>query len=436
MKRLFLILPFLSGVCLAQPKQNSYAATIRQQVWSLTEVMYHDVVNPPAAARFYSYSLLAGYEILSQLDPSVSHFQAGLNKYPVVHVAFDPLFINGELAVLYGILETGKNIIPSGYLLEEKEKLLRKEFEKKKIKKMIIDSSIAFAQEVSKQIVQYARADGYFKLSTLARFKPAEADSTWRPTPPEYMAAVEPHWQTIRTFFLDSSGEFRAVPPVRFDTSSSSEFYLLAREVYVTGNALTPQQKLIANFWDCNPFAVQFQGHMSIGLKKISPGGHWMGITGIACEKANLSFQQTLLLHAIVALTLHDAFISCWNEKYSCNRIRPETVINRYVDEKWKPLLQTPPFPEYSSGHSVISTASAEVLTYFLGDRFSFTDNTESYIGLPARNFSSFRSAAAEARISRLYGGIHFRDAIENGGEQGKQVGEYIIKKLQLKPLK
>jgi hypothetical protein len=437
MKRSTFIFVILFNVCLAQQtKKINYPATIQQQVSALTEVMYHDVVNPPAAARFYSYSVLTGYAILSQLDPSAPLFQQKLNEYPAINESADPSEIDLQFAALYGILETGKNIIPSGYLLEEKQEQLQKEFEKKKIKKTVIDSSISFAKRISKQIVRYCKTDGYFKLSTLARYKPFETDSAWKPTPPEYMTAVEPHWQIIRPFFLDSANQFRAISPVAFDTNASSGFYKLTKEVYDVGNHLTPEQKLIANFWDCNPFAVQFQGHMSIGLKKISPGGHWMGITGIACKKANLNFEQTLLLHVLVALTLHDAFISCWNEKYCCNRIRPETAINRYVDEKWKPLLQTPPFPEYSSGHSVISTASAELLTYFLGDNFSFTDNVESYIGLPARNFSSFRNAAAEARISRLYGGIHFRDAIENGGEQGKQVGEFILRKISLHPMR
>jgi len=434
MRRLFLLLPFFSAVCFAQ-QSKKFIPTIRQAVWSLTEVMYHDVINPPAAARFYSYSVLTGYEILSQFDPSIPRFQQKLNQYPVINDK-PAANIDWQLAALYGILETGKNIIPSGYLLEEREQQLKNEFVKKKIKQSVIDSSVAFARRISKQVVQYCKTDGYFKLSTLSRYKPFETDSSWRPTPPEYMAAVEPHWKTIRTFFLNSAEQCRASSPVRFDTWSSSSFYKLTKEVYNVGNDLTNEQKLIANFWDCNPFAVQFQGHMSIGLKKISPGGHWMGITGIACEKANLSFTNTMLLHTLVALTLNDAFISCWNEKYATNRIRPETMINRYIDEKWKPLLQTPPFPEYSSGHSVISTASAELLTFFLGDNFSFTDNTESYIGLPARNFSSFRAAAAEARISRLYGGIHFRDAIENGGEQGKMIGEFIIKKISLKSLR
>ncbi len=435
MKRVFFFLLFFPPICFAQ-QSKKFVPTIQQDVWSLTEVMYHDVVNPPAAARFYSYSVLTGYEILSQLDSSVPHFQQKLNQYPVINERPDAGKINLQLAVLYGILETGKNIIPSGYLLEEKEQQLKNEFAKKKIKKIIIDSSVAFAQRISKQVVEYCRTDGYFKLSTLSRYKPFETDSAWRPTPPEYMAAVEPYWKTIRTFFLDSAQQCRSAPPARFDTSSASSFYKLTKEVYDVGNNLTTEQKLVADFWDCNPFAVQFQGHMSIGLKKISPGGHWMGITGIACEKANLGFANTMLLHTLVALTLNDAFISCWNEKYATNRIRPETMINRYIDEKWKPLLQTPPFPEYSSGHSVISTASAELLTFFLGDNFSFTDNTESYIGLPARNFSSFRAAAAEARISRLYGGIHFRDAIENGGEQGRMIGDFILKKISLKPMR
>ncbi|HEV8284366.1 MAG TPA: vanadium-dependent haloperoxidase [Chitinophagaceae bacterium] len=436
MKKLTFILFSCFHICLAQSRNENYAATVQQQVWSLTEVMYHDVVNPPAAARFYAYSILTGYEILSQLDPSVKRFQKGLNQYRSISISVDPLKLDKQLAVMYGILETGRNIIPSGYLLEEKEKLLLNEYKKKKIKKDALDSSVSFAKKISAIIVQYAKTDGYFRLSTLPRYKPLAADSNWHPTPPEYMAAVEPHWQSIRKFFSDVSYIPIVAPPVPFSADLLSPFMRMAKEVYTTGSSLSDEQKLIANFWDCNPFAVQFQGHMSIGLKKISPGGHWMGITGIVCNKARLDFASTMLLHTVVALALHDAFVCCWKEKYESNRVRPETVINRYIDEKWKPFLQTPPFPEYVSGHSVISTTAAELLSCLLGDNFSFTDTTESYIGLPARNFSSFKAAAAEARISRLYGGIHFRDAIENGAEQGKELGEFIVKKLQLTAVK
>ena len=128
-----------------------------------------------------------------------------------------------------------------------------------------------------------------------------------------------------------------------FSEAASSGFMKLTKEVYTTGVHLTQEQKMIADFWDCNPFAIQFEGHMSVGLKKISPGGHWMSITGIVCKQADLSFQNTMLLHTLVALTLHDAFVSCWDEKFRSNRIRPETAINMTIDPKWKPFLQTSP---------------------------------------------------------------------------------------------
>ena len=429
---LFILFFFINNIYAQPVKENKKAgANIQQQVWSLTEVMYHDAINPPAAARFYAYAMLTGYEILSELDSSVVTFQKTLRDYPSAKsLASSP--VNKELAVLYGILETGKNIIPSGYLLEGKQQQLLSVFRNSGLTKPIIDSSVSFAKAVSKLIVQYSRSDGYFSLSTKARYKPLSYAGYWKPTPPEYMPAVEPNWNTIRTFFIDSAQQFKPQPASPFNEDTSSDFMKLTRQVYTTGMHLTEEQKLVANFWDCNPFAVQFEGHMSIGLKKISPGGHWMSITGIAGKEVALSFQNTMLLHTLVALTLHDAFISCWDEKYRSNRIRPETCINRYIDPKWKPFLQTPPFPEYSSGHSVISTASAEVLTWFLGDHFSFNDSTETYIGIPSRKFSSFRAAAAEARISRLYGGIHFLDSIENGGEEGRNIGEFIIRKLKL----
>ena len=124
---------------------------------------------------------------------------------------------------------------------------------------------------------------------------------------------------------------------------------------------------------------------------------------------------------------------SCWDEKYRSNLIRPETLINQYIDDSWAPVLQTPPFPEYSSGHSVVSGAAAEVLTQIYGDDFSFEDDTEVAYGLPVRNFTSFRTASSEAAMSRLYGGIHYRAAIEEGLKQGRQIGDYIVKNLNLK---
>jgi membrane-associated phospholipid phosphatase len=134
---------------------------------------------------------------------------------------------------------------------------------------------------------------------------------------------------------------------------------------------------------------------------------------------------------ARTAVALADGFIGAWEEKYRSAVLRPETVINRWMDEGWQPLLQTPPFPEYPSGHSVISTAAAEVLTDLYGDGHAFTDSTEVPFGLPVRSFPSFRAAAREAAMSRLYAGIHYRHAIEAGAVQGARIGAHVVARVQ-----
>jgi len=245
------------------------------------------------------------------------------------------------------------------------------------------------------------------------------------------MAAVEPNFNTVRPFTLDSAAHFKPTPPVTFNATKGSPFYSLTEAVYKEGKSATPEHIAIASFWDCNPFAIQDEGHLAFGFKKISPGAHWLGITGIACIKANKSFEESMQIHAVEAVGLMDAFICCWDEKYRSNRVRPETAIRKLIDPEWQPLLQTPPFPEYLSGHSVASATSSVILTHYFGDNFSYTDNVEVSYGLPAKTFTSFHQAAEEAAISRFYGGIHFMDAITMGLQQGTKTGEWVLKKIK-----
>jgi hypothetical protein len=322
--------------------------------------------------------------------------------------------------------------MPSGRLLEPKQKDLVREFTKRRwLRKKDVAVNIAYAEAFAASVMAIAKADGYNKLSTFTRYSPKTKEGHWYPTPPAYMAPVEPEWRTMRTFFLKNLEDYKPKPPAEFDLTEGSSFKLQLDEVWRTSKTLSEEQILIANFWDCNPFKVDFSGHMAIGIKKISPGGHWIGITGIASKKANLDWGKTLYIHALVGMGLHDAFVSCWEEKYDSDRIRPESAINKYLDPAWKPILQTPPFPEYTSGHSVISRTSAEILTAFLGDDFDFVDSSEVYFGLPERPFNSFFEASEEAAISRLYGGIHFRDAIEQGSKQGEKIGKYIVQRVR-----
>lgn len=429
MRRTLLLFLILTQSVFANPAKEELRKHLQPAVFAVTMVMIHDVVNPPAASRFYTYCLLGAHEIVARNNRQIiapTTFTKSISPIAIEAEDYDY-----QIAALYCILETGRLIIPSGYMLEEDQKKFIIALLREGHSQAVIDKSIAVAQEVAKKIAADASTDGYLKLSTRLRYRPKKGDGFWYPTPPGYIEGVEPHWKTIRPVLIDSCNQFVPKPPVEFSKDSTSAFYKLTKEVYDVGKNLTEQQRFIASYWDCNPFAINTSGHMNIGFKKISPGGHWMNITGIATAKANLDLDKGIMVHSLVAATLMDAFISCWDEKYRSSRVRPETVINRSIDPQWQPLLQTPPFPEYTSGHSVISTAVAETLTFLLGDNFAFRDDTEVIFDLPTRDFKSFRQASEEAAISRLYGGIHYRDAIENGQAQGKALGDFVIEKLK-----
>lgn len=401
-------------------------------LFHITEVMVTDVASPPAAARFYAYTTLAAHISWSEINhvPIQEQLIPKSVRGPL-NLKAPPKDLTPEFIAVYSMLEVGKNIMPSGKLLAAKQDdLVRKAIKNKWISKKSLAQHLEYAQYIAAEVMKLAYTDGYNQLSTLTRYSPKKGEGFWYPTPPAYMAAVEPEWRTIKPFFLENIDEFKPAPPIPFNLEVGSPFHHQLMEVYEVTSSLTEEQILIANFWDCNPFMVQYSGHMAIGIKKISPGGHWVGITGIASQKANLDWKDALYIHALVSMVLHDAFISCWEEKYDSDRVRPESVIQKFVNEGWRPLLQTPPFPEYTSGHSVISSATAEILTSFFGDNFDFIDTSEVYFGLPERPFQSFRQASREAAISRLYGGIHFRDAIEEGVKQGEKIGQYVLKKV------
>lgn len=400
-------------------------------IFNLSDVMLHDVANPPVASRFYAYALLGAYGVTLAGNDNPQDITLHFKEKPGIKLPELFPHFSRTFCAMYTMLEIGKRMMPSGYRLEEDQEALIKQYRKfYKWSDEALTLNKAFSLQVANQVLDYVSNDGYTNLSTFTRYTPSNKEGGWYPTPPAYMAPVEPNWNTIRTFFLDSASQFTPAPPVPFSAEKDSKFFEIAREVYDITGRLTPEQKEIAAFWDCNPFALKYSGHLEIGLKKLSPGAHWMNITGIVCQQSKVSFEKAVFAHTLVALTLHDAFVSCWDEKYRSDRIRPETAINKMIDKDWRPLLQTPPFPEYTSGHSVISSASAEVLTFLFGDNYHYIDTSEEYFGLKPRNFNSFREACNEAAISRLYGGIHYMDAINDGQKQGMLIGQFIIRTI------
>ena len=404
-----------------------------QAMQNLTDIIVYDIFSPPVASRIYVYPSIAAFETISFLNPeaykSLSGQISGLEKiiYPT------DKNINSNLASLYAFNKVGEKFIFS----KERMKFLNKDFQKKiknlNIPYKTIKASEKFGEYVANHILNWAKKDNYDITRTYPKYSIKEADHYWKPTPPDYMDGIEPHWGKIRTMVLDSANMFPSKPPLKFDLTKGSPFQLQLQQVFQIGDNLTDEQLNKASFWDCNPYVTHHTGHAMIATKKITPGGHWIGITAIASRINNSDFLETINAYANVSIALFDSFIACWDDKWKTLVVRPETLINKYYDDKWVPVLQTPPFPEYTSGHSVISRAAAVTLTDLYGENFSFVDTTELKYGLPERKYKSFIHASEEAAISRLYGGIHYMMAIEEGVIQGEKVGSHIVQKIQTK---
>ena len=423
MKNRFLSYLFFGVLTTAFGQKNfqqtkAYIDDVKQ----LTDVMIYDVTSPVAAARYYAYSTLASYELMATQTGAPYPSFTALSKLRLTGIPAEvPSLQHPEMAYRYALLYVGSKLLPSG-----KKLLPRSE----KLKQALPPTEAKFVEAIGEAVLTYASQDGFLQLNNLKRYTPKRGPAYWQPTKPTYMAPIEPHWNTLKTFFLDRPDQFLTQVPATFDLDPASPFYAMTLEVKNVVDENHKEKNEIAAFWDCNPYAISQIGHLEFGLKKISPGGHWMGIAGIACKKARFSLQKTIYTHTLLALTLHDSFVACWDEKYRSDRIRPETVINRYIDKTWTPLLQTPPFPEYVSGHSVVSTSSALILTQIFGDNFRFKDTTENEFGLKPRTFKSFNQAAEEASISRIYGGIHFMDAVTEGQWLGRQVGQFVLQAI------
>ncbi|MGV8879744.1 MAG: vanadium-dependent haloperoxidase [Sphingobacteriaceae bacterium] len=403
----------------------------------MTHLMIHDVTNPPLAARFYAYACISGYTVVSLNDSTILSLKGVINEFPEIVTPIDSGQHAYQLSAILAITGTAKKMQPSGFELGDFEKQFLDSCRKVGFSDDVIARSQSYANQIIKQVLVYAKKDRYNRISNYPRYTPLNTEGSWFPTPPAFFAPVEPYFNTVRPFFIDSAEAFKSVPPVAYSKNKNSPFFKLLNAVYISGGSgLTPEHREIAAFWDCNPFALKNQGHLMVGLKKISPGAHWMGITGIACAQAKVNFSKTMEIYTVIAMGLTDSFISCWDEKYRSNRIRPETAIRNLIDPKWVPMLQTPPFPEYMSGHSHISSTSSTILTYYFGDNFGYTDDVEEQYGLKSRKFTSFNTAAKEAAISRFYGGIHFMDGIDNGVDVGNDIGKHIVNELQSKQIK
>ena len=404
-------------------------------VYELNTVVMGNNFSPIVASRNYLYASVAAYEVIAGGYPdkyqSLAGQLHGLKELPKPDTTKK---VDYEFAALLAYCKLGEAVtFPAGSMHEYTDSL-KKMVADKGMPEDVLANTIAYSDTVSSVILAWSKKDNYAQTRSAAKYNVLDTPGRWVPTPPAYTSAMEPHWNEIRTVVMDSATQFVPPAPYKFDiTNKTSDYY---KEVMAIKNAIdsiTPEQRHIAEFWDDNPFKLNVSGHVMFGTKKFSPPGHWMSITGIAAKKANADYGTTVYAFAITAIAQFDAFIQCWDQKYRSNTARPETVINKYIDPNWQPVLQTPPFPEYTCGHSTVSSANAEALSHVFGEKFAYTDTTELEFGIESRSFNSFREAAIENNWARFYGGIHFHHSCIVSTEYGKRVGELVVNKLKMK---
>ncbi len=422
-------------------RKNDYAKVLSdpnlfcKTVYQLNGVVMGNNFSPIVASRNYLYASIASYEVIAAGYPDKYKSLAGQLKgfASVPHIALGKK-IDFEFASLLAYCKLGNSVtFPEGSM-DIYVDSLKKMAKDHGMPSEMFDNSVALADTVSDAILKWSKKDNYAQTRSAEKYTVNDEEGRWVPTPPAYTSAMEPHWNEIRPVVLDSAGQFPAPPPYKFNVKDTNSDYY--KQVMLSKTAienLTSEQKHIADFWDDNPFKLNVSGHVMFGSKKFSPGGHWMSIVGIAAKKANADFGTTVYAYTKTSIALFDAFIECWGVKFKYNTVRPETVINKYFDANWQPRLQTPPFPEYTCGHSTCSSAAAEALTSVFGDNFSYTDSTELEFGIANRSYTSFRDAALENNKARFYGGIHYHYSCIVSNECGKKVGDLVVDRLKMK---
>jgi hypothetical protein len=422
------VLVALGAACGDDEAGTAYEAA-SDVAWNWFELIYELVraerTAPPPAARIYGITAVALYESIiagSEKNRPLAGQLNGLTAVPRpsskdLHW---PTVANAALA------QTVRGLYPSlSRPSRDAVEILELDFNNAPGEPADkLERSRRYGLDVAASVLGWALTDGMWSKSG-ASYRAVSVAGAWQPTPPQFNATpVEPHWGDIRPMGIASASDFTPPGHPPFLSSAGSEFYKAAIEVYNVGRGLSDEQKVIANYWADNPGVTG------------TPPGHWISIISQIARNERLSLMAAAEAYAGAGIAAHDAFVCCWNTKYATNLQRPVTFINANIDPDWSPLLVTPNFPTYTSGHSSQSGAIATVLTSIFG-RKRFRDSVHEdhnlQPSLQSRTFASFNDAAAEAAVSRLYGGIHYAFDNEDGFAAGKAIGQAILKRVQFK---
>lgn len=406
----------------SKPTEYSNAQVANQWMDMLRELTKKTAgFTPPVAARAFGYAGVTLYETVVPGMPQYQSLKTQLDQMPDMGSIDPSLEYNWEVAANAAMALTARNFYPTmpteqmAAVLKLEDSIANKL--RLGISQDVFERSKAWGTNISKKVFEWSQSDGGhegYAKNFPTSYTPPTGLGYWVPTYPAFQKALQPFWGNNRTFIAKCAENTQPDAPVAYSEDTTSRFMLQAKEVYLTVKNATPLQKLIADYWSDDP-----------GIPG-TPPGHLLSIMTQVLRKSNGNLAKAAEAYAKISMGLSDAFVSCWKCKYKYNYMRPITIVRSKFDGNWVSQLTTPPFPEYTSGHSVASGASAKILTDLFGTNFEFTDRTHEkrtdIIGSP-RTYTSFNEMAAEAAISRLYGGIHYREAIEKGVEQGTRVG-------------
>lgn len=403
-----------------RPDANEVLRTWYKTMLAL--VRHTPTYSPPVASRSFAYAGVTAYETVASGNSHLRSLAGQLNGLTPVPRR-DPAAMYDDALVVHAAMAFSvenffSNTGPTG------QRVMKRLGEKLRASVSggmppdVVKRSEDYGKAIAKHILDWSLDDGGAVITNMGfplDYELGDGKANWIPTSliAQQQKPLLPKWGANRTFALPDGAACPLPPPPDYSEDQSSDFYKQALEVYETQKNLSPEQKKIARFWSDDP------------MLSPTPPGHWISIGLQLLEQENADASRSADVLARLGITMADSFVGCWNTKYQFDLLRPVTYIKRAIDAKWEPLLITPPFPEYPSGHSTQSAAAAAVLTKLYGVNFAFEDTTHARDGLAPRMFASFDAAAEEAALSRLYGGIHFRAAIERGLDQGRCIGAY-----------
>ncbi|MCX7888423.1 MAG: vanadium-dependent haloperoxidase [Rhodobacteraceae bacterium] len=411
------------GPVLAATPPRDQAACDTMAIWYrlVLELVRHTAtMSPPVASRAFAYLGIIAHETMAATTPDVQSLAGRLADLPALPSrapgADAPVAL--AAALHRGVLAFFGNTGPTGQRAIDALAARTAGSVAAGLDPTAVAAAAAAGEAVAAHVIAWSEGDGGATIDNLGfpqSWPAATEPYQWVPTSKIALqqAPLLPDWGRNRPFAMPAGRPCGLPGHPPYSEDPSSAFYAQAKEVYDISKSLTDEQKLIARFWSDDP------------MLSSTPPGHWIAIAlgVLEAERAPPALMAEVL--ALTGIAMADAFIACWASKYEYNLLRPYTYIRRTMDKTWESLLIIPPFPEYPSGHSVQSGAAAAVLTAIFGDNFAFTDSSHVDDGFPARSFPSFDAAAEEAAISRVYGGIHFRAAIEDGLAQGRCVGAF-----------